>query len=314
MQVAGNEAKNAASQSNLRNMKIEDEPYSQHENNGRKIAILASPIKIEPQDQKVYQTVDSDQNDALKTFTGYKFSGDVSRYLPDKEPFLQDKREKKNVLKELGCRLKSMIYQKGFIPRKEILETFRKKDFNESKETSQKQKRSAKQEGTMENNWRRRIYDALNVLQNSGAVEINEKTINIPKQKINLNGLIVLREELFKDLFAKKKIISELEKEWLKKVYDLGFLKGLVDSRKASCQEKEVAADEGNEEGTAEEMLGKRVKVKNGEISTDKKKFRLGCQLLKIGKDEQLEIEFVGKHKVYIKSKSPLQLNCISSL
>ena len=52
----------------------------------------------------------------------------------------------------------------------------------------------------LENNWRRRIYDALNVLQNSGAVEMDEKLIKLPESKKNICGLLVTREELYKDL------------------------------------------------------------------------------------------------------------------
>ncbi len=52
----------------------------------------------------------------------------------------------------------------------------------------------------LENNWRRRIYDALNVLQNSGAVEIEGKRIRLPDSKKNQSGLVVTKEELYKDL------------------------------------------------------------------------------------------------------------------
>lgn len=38
------------------------------------------------------------------------------------------KKEKKNVLKELGCRLKSLVYQKSNVSRKEILDMFRKSE------------------------------------------------------------------------------------------------------------------------------------------------------------------------------------------
>ena len=38
------------------------------------------------------------------------------------------KKEKKNVLKELGCRLKSLVYQKNEVSRKDILDMFRKSE------------------------------------------------------------------------------------------------------------------------------------------------------------------------------------------
>ena len=54
----------------------------------------------------------------------------------------------------------------------------------------------------LENNWRRRIYDALNVLQNSGAVNMDEKIITLPAEKKKLVGLLVTKEELYKDLVS----------------------------------------------------------------------------------------------------------------
>lgn len=52
----------------------------------------------------------------------------------------------------------------------------------------------------LENNWRRRIYDALNVLQNSGAVDVEGKLIKLPDNKKKMVGLLVTKEELYKDL------------------------------------------------------------------------------------------------------------------
>jgi hypothetical protein len=85
----------------------------------------------------------------------------------------------------------------------------------------------------IENNWRRRIYDALNVLQNSEAVNMDSKTITLPDDKKKLVGLLITKEELFKDLFIKKKLLQEKKLTLHSKGYELGFLKGIVDGRKA---------------------------------------------------------------------------------
>lgn len=113
------------------------------------------------------------------------------------------KKEKKNVLKELGCRLKSLVYQKGNVSRKQILDMFRKSDTHLGKRGNPNDKLGL--QGTnylLENNWRRRIYDALNVLQNSGAVDMDGKTIKLPDAKRKLVGLLVTKEELYKDLVS----------------------------------------------------------------------------------------------------------------
>jgi hypothetical protein len=107
------------------------------------------------------------------------------------------------VLKELGCRLKSLVYQKGTVSRKEILDMFRKSDGHLGKRKSSSGKLGI--QGTtylLENNWRRRIYDALNVLQNSGAVSMDEKIISLPQEKKKIVGLLVTKEELYKDLVS----------------------------------------------------------------------------------------------------------------
>ena len=87
------------------------------------------------------------------------------------------------MLKELGCRLKSIVYQKAKVSRKEILNMFRKKEAPSTNLTKRKPKSVSLIKQSAENNWRRRIYDALNVLQNSGAVNMDEKTIRLPDDK-----------------------------------------------------------------------------------------------------------------------------------
>lgn len=105
------------------------------------------------------------------------------------------------MLKELGCRLKSLVYQKGNVSRKQILDMFRKSDTHLGKRSHSK----LGLQGTkylLENNWRRRIYDALNVLQNSGAVDMEGKSIKLPEEKRKIVGLLVAKEELYKDLVS----------------------------------------------------------------------------------------------------------------
>ena len=71
------------------------------------------------------------------------------------------------MLKELGCRLKSLVYQRGNVTRKDILNMFRKPDTKLGKRGANKAQIDFDKQGTtylLENNWRRRIYDALNVL------------------------------------------------------------------------------------------------------------------------------------------------------
>lgn len=60
---------------------------------------------------------------------------------------------------------------------------FRKKEAPAANISKRKPKSVAWIKQSAENNWRRRIYDALNVLQNSGAVDMDEKTIRLPQDK-----------------------------------------------------------------------------------------------------------------------------------
>lgn len=144
------------------------------------------------------------------------------------------RKEKKNVLKELGCRLKSLVYQKGVVNRKHILEHFRKKDESLAGSYTGMKKKS---KGSQENNWRRRIYDALNVLQNSDAVCMDKKTISLPRGKKNLCGLLVLKEELFKDLYIKTKILKAKKELLEEKERELEVLKGIRLSTKSNIEQ-----------------------------------------------------------------------------
>jgi len=82
-----------------------------------------------------------DEDEGISSFTGhhlsYKskldaFERNKSRCMFDPIDFSLDnpsaKKEKKNVLKELGCRLKSLVYQKNEVSRKDILDMFRKSE------------------------------------------------------------------------------------------------------------------------------------------------------------------------------------------
>lgn len=127
--------------------------------------------------------------------------------------------------------MKSIVYQKQKIKRNEILEIFRRKTDDGADEKPQGEVRLF--EKNSENNWRRRIYDALNVLQNSGAVD-GEKVIQIPKDKKDMTGLIVLREELYKYYYLKKTDYIQKEKLLAQKCFEAGLLQGLLAGRKAS--------------------------------------------------------------------------------
>lgn len=76
-----------------------------------------------------------------------------------------------------------MIYQKGQVSRKDILKYFRKKEDCPAQQLGKRKPKVSATHETSENNWRRRIYDALNVLQNSGAVDMDELSIKIPEPK-----------------------------------------------------------------------------------------------------------------------------------
>ena len=54
--------------------------------------------------------------------------GDKTPWSPDILAGLTNSKEKKNVLKELGCRLKSVVYLKSAVSRKDVLELFRSKN------------------------------------------------------------------------------------------------------------------------------------------------------------------------------------------
>lgn len=61
---------------------------------------------------------------------------------------------------------------------------------------------------------------------------MDEKLIKLPQNKKNICGLLVAREELYKDLFVKKKLYQK-KKEYLRaKGFELGFLRGLISQRK----------------------------------------------------------------------------------
>ncbi len=156
----------------------------------------------------------------------------------------QIKREKKNgtplspVLKELGCRLKSLIYQKGQVSRKDILKYFRKKEDLPAQLGKRKPKVVLPPQSS-ENNWRRRIYDALNVLQNSGAVDMDALSIKIPQSKSNphspenLCGLLVLREHCYRNLFLLKNSITKHQQLLREKQSEKDFLEKQALAHKA---------------------------------------------------------------------------------
>ena len=61
---------------------------------------------------------------------------------------------------------------------------------------------------------------------------MDHKMITLPEAKKLLVGLLVTKEELFKDLFIKKKILQEKKQKVHAKGFELGFLKGIIDGRK----------------------------------------------------------------------------------
>ena len=119
-----------------------------------------------------------------------------------------------------------------------------------------------------ETNWRRRIYDALNVLQNSGAVEMDEKEISLPVDKSNMCGLVIAREELFTDMFIKKRNLANRRELLTERAKEYALLVGLLERRKVQPPEdllpapslKEPAMYVSNpikiEEGGAQEVAG----------------------------------------------------------
>jgi hypothetical protein len=62
---------------------------------------------------------------------------------------------------------------------------------------------------------------------------MDSKTITLPDEKKQFVGLLITKEELFKDLFIKKKILQEKKAQLHSRGFEFGFLKGVVDGRKA---------------------------------------------------------------------------------
>lgn len=77
----------------------------------------------------------------------------------------------------------------------------------------------------------------------------------------NMCGLLVLKEELFRDLFVKKRLFAEKKEQLTHKGQELSFLKGLISGR------KKLKAAGGNYDFSELEMPSIKVEQKD-ELST----------------------------------------------
>lgn len=127
---------------------------------------------------------------------------------------------------------------------------------------------------------------------------MDQKTITLPTEKKRLVGLLVTKEELFKDLFIKKKILLEKKQKLHSKGFELGFLKGIIDGRKAL--KRTIVRD--NESPSAQVKLVEGEKItQNSKVSEDSaefsivknvpKLFKIPFYLVNIPKETNIELE-----------------------
>ena len=133
---------------------------------------------------------------------------------------------------------------------------------------------------------------------------MDSKTITLPDDKKKLVGLLITKEELFKDLFIKKKLLQEKKLTLHSKGYELGFLKGIVDGRKAL--KKNLIRDDTNTltnvtylEGS---MITKQAKVSEDShdikiVTSVPRLFRIPFYLVSIPQNQKIELEMDMKSK-----------------